>query len=192
MDDDPTVAGFCGVILSGGTAARMDGVDKASVVLAGETFLELALAAFRDADEVVVVGPECGQTSRPVTFVGEDPPLGGPVAGLLAGVAALRRRPRHVGVLAVDMPRVTASTMARLRDAAAGADGAFLVGTDGRRQLAGVLDGPRLAAVRPSAGQEHGLALHRLLQPLDLVEVPAVGEEGRDVDSWSDLRDLEP
>jgi molybdopterin-guanine dinucleotide biosynthesis protein A len=31
MDFDLTAGGFCGVVLAGGTAARMDGVDKSSV-----------------------------------------------------------------------------------------------------------------------------------------------------------------
>ncbi len=190
MDFDLTASGFCGVVLAGGTAARMDGVDKSSVELHGRSLLEHAVDAFLDADEVVVVGPESVPTSRPVTFVCEDPPRGGPVAGLLTGVDALLRRPRLVGVLAVDMPRVTAATMRRLRDAADGRDGAFLVDGDGRRQLAGVLDATRLAGVRPDLEGQHGMALHRLLAPLDLAEVPASGDEAVDVDTWSDLRDL--
>ena len=59
--------------------------------------------------------------------------------------------------------------------AAEGHDGAVLVGPDGRRQLALVLDVARLDAVRPSLEEQHGLALHRLLAPLDLAEVPAEG-----------------
>ena len=190
MDLDLTAGGFCGVVLAGGTAARMDGVDKASVELRGRTLLEYAVDAFLDADEVVVVAPASVPTSRPVTFVCEDPPRGGPVAGLLTGVDALLHRPRLVGVLAVDMPRVTASTMRRLRDAAPGHDGAFLVDGDGRRQLAGVLDGERLAAVRPGLEAQHNMALHRLLGRLHLADVPADGDESVDIDAWTDLRDL--
>src|SRR5687768_2381158 len=104
----------------------MDGIDKASVEVGGVTLLELAIEAFLDADEVVVAGPETVRTHRPVTFVREDPPRGGPVAGLLTGVDALLRPPRVVGVLAVDMPRVTPYTFRRLRAAALGHDGAFL------------------------------------------------------------------
>jgi len=189
MDLD-RAAGFCGVVLAGGTAARMDGVDKGSVELHGRTLLELALDALVDADEVVVVAPESVPTERPVTFVCEDPPRGGPVAGLLTGVDALLRRPALVGVLAVDMPRVTPATWRRLREAAAGRDGAFLVDEDGRRQLAGVLDAARLDDVRPGLEEQHGMALHRLLAPLDLALVPSVGDEAVDVDSWADLRDL--
>ena len=86
------------MVLAGGTAARMDGIDKAAVELHGRTLLELAVDAFLDADEVVVVAPESVPTQRPVTFVCEDPPRGGPVAGLLTGVDALLRRPALVGV----------------------------------------------------------------------------------------------
>ena len=190
MDFDLDAAGFCGVVLAGGTAARMDGVDKASIELAGRTLLAYAVDAFLDADEVVVVGPAGVRTERPVTTVFEDPPRGGPVAGLLTGVDALLRTPLLVGVLAVDMPRVTPATMRRLRVAAAGRDGAFLVDADGRRQLAGVLDAARLHAVRPDLEGQHGMALHRLLAPLDLAEVAATDDEAVDVDSWADLRDL--
>jgi len=191
MDFDLTAGGFCGVVLAGGTAARMGGVDKASVELHGRTLLELAVDALLDADEVVVVAPDSVPTSRPVTFVCEDPPRGGPVAGLLTGVDALLRRARLIGVLAVDMPRVTPATMRRLRVAAEGHDGAFLVDADGRRQLAGVLDADRLAAVRPDLEGQHGMALHRLLAPLSLAEVRADGDEAIDIDSWTDLRDLD-
>ena len=190
MDFDLAAGGFAGVVLAGGTAARMGGIDKAGVELHGRTLLELALDAFLDADEVVVVAPESVPTSRPVTYVCEDPPRGGPVAGLLTGVDALLRRPRLVGVLAVDMPRVTPATMRRLREAAAGHDGAFLVDGDGRRQLAGVLDAAALDGVRPDLEGQHGMALHRLLAPLRLAQVPASGDEAVDIDSWSDLRDL--
>ena len=58
MSMDLTAAGFAAVILAGGTAARMDGIDKSCIELAGRTLLELAIDALLDADEVVVVGPE--------------------------------------------------------------------------------------------------------------------------------------
>jgi molybdopterin-guanine dinucleotide biosynthesis protein A len=190
VDFDLGAAGFCAVILAGGSAARMGGIDKASVELAGRTLLEHAIDALIDADEVVVVGEQV-RTERPVTFVREDPPLGGPVAGLLAGVDALLRSPRLVGLLAVDMPHVSSATFRRLREGAAGRDGAFLFdASSGRRQLAGVLDAGRLADVRPGLEERHDMAMHRLLDPLTIVDVPALGREARDVDTWADLRDL--
>lgn len=180
---------FAAIVLAGGRAVRMDGADKASVEHGGLSLLEHAINALLDADEVVVVG-EPVPTTRPVTFCRESPRFGGPVAALLTGYDALVRWPRTLGVLAVDMPRVTPWTFRRLLEAADGHDGAFLTDAGGRRQLAGVLDASRLDGVRPGHEAQHGMPMHRLLAGLDLVELAPVGDEGRDVDTWADLRDL--
>jgi molybdopterin-guanine dinucleotide biosynthesis protein A len=190
VDPSPGTTGFSAVVLAGGTAARLGGADKASIEHAGRTLLEWALDALLDAAEVVVVGDPV-PTTRPVTFTRESPRYGGPVAALLTGRDALLRAPRTLGVLAVDMPRVTAYTFRRLREAAGGHDGAFLADRDGRRQLAGVLDVARLDAVRPDHQGQHGMALHRLLSGLDLATIGPEGEEARDIDTWADLRDLQ-
>ena len=173
------------VVLAGGTAVRLDGADKASIELDGRTFLEHALAATAAAAEVVVVGDPV-PTSRPVTFTREDPPLGGPAAGLVAGRRALLATPDLLVVLAVDMPRVTAATVDRLVEGL-GADGSVLVGPDGRDRLALVVRTPALDAATPE--DVHGLPLHRLLAPLDLAPVAAVDDEARGVDRWEDLRE---
>ncbi|MGI9157050.1 MAG: molybdenum cofactor guanylyltransferase [Marmoricola sp.] len=202
MDEQPDVATnplatnpratnpqWAGVVLAGGGAVRMDGIDKSAVEIAGRTLLEHALAALGDLPEVVVVGPEV-PTSRPVTFTREDPAGGGPGAGLLAGLRAFPRLPELVLVLAVDMPRVTTATVQRLRaTATAHPDGAVLV--DGRRQhLCAAYRTAALLAAAPAPEQQHGLPMHRLVGGLRLGEVPALGDEARDVDTWRDLRDL--
>lgn len=180
---------FAAVVLAGGRAARLGGADKASVEVDGRTLLGHALDAVVDAAEVVVVGDPV-PTERPVTFTRESPRYGGPVAALLTGRDALLRHVPTLAVLAVDMPRVSARTVRRLHEAAAGRDGAALLDPDGRRQLAMVLDVARLDAVRPDHEGQHGAALRTLLAPLDLVDVPAEGREHRDLDTWADLRDL--
>jgi molybdopterin-guanine dinucleotide biosynthesis protein A len=180
---------FTAVVLAGGQAARMGGVDKASIELDGRSLLEHALDAVLDASEVVVVGDPV-PTDRPVTFVREDPRHGGPVAGLLAARDVMLREVPMIAVLAVDMPRVTTGTFRRLTEAAAGRDGAILVDPDVRRQLAFVVDRARLDEVSPPLEERHGAPVHRLLDQLDLVDVPALGLEWRDIDSWTDLRDL--
>jgi molybdopterin-guanine dinucleotide biosynthesis protein A len=100
-----------------------------------------------------------------------------------------------VVVLAVDMPRLNAGTVARLTwavEADPGVDGAVLVDAEGRRQtLAAVYRHAALAAARPTNREdEHGLPVRRLVGDLLLVEVPAFGDEARDVDTWESLRDL--
>lgn len=177
------------VILAGGTAARVGGADKASIEYAGRTFLEHALGAVAAAGEVAVVGEQV-PTSRPATFVREDPPFGGPVAGLRAGGRALAGHPELLLVLAVAMPLVTDRTAARLLYAAIGRDWAVLVDDVGRRQLALAVRTERLDAVLPA--DPHGYSVRDLLAPLDLADVPALGDEARGVDpgrtsaSWTD------
>jgi molybdopterin-guanine dinucleotide biosynthesis protein A len=177
------------IILAGGRGARLDGVAKAGIEIGGRTLLDRALDAVVDAREVVVVGEQV-PTERPVTFTRESPRYGGPAAGLLTGLDALLDVPPYVAVVAVDMPRLTPVTLRRLAEAAEGNDGAVLVGPDGRRQLAVVVGSARLQEIRPDHEHQHDLALWRLLAPLDLTEVPSIGEEHRDVDTWTDLRDL--
>ncbi|WP_240770280.1 NTP transferase domain-containing protein [Nocardioides sp. GY 10127] len=96
-------------------------------------------------------------------------------------------------VLAVDMPHLDAGTVARLLTAAEVAaargsgDGARLRDPDGRHPLALAVSARRLADVRPAPGEADGLPLRRLLAPLDLADVPTVGDEHRDVDTPDDL-----
>jgi molybdopterin-guanine dinucleotide biosynthesis protein A len=179
---------WAAVILTGGTAARLGGADKAALEVDGRSLLDRALEAVAGATEVVVVGPE-RPTSRAVRFVREEPAGGGPLAGLAAGVAALASDAERVVVLAVDMPRVTAGTLARLVAAVeegGDVDAAWLTDGDGRRQLAGI--------VRPSLvprGQEaHGAPMRRLMRAGVVRDVPAVDGEADDVDTWSDLARL--
>lgn len=175
----------------------MGGVDKAALDLDGVTLLERALAATGSATEVVVVG-RAVPTSREVTWTVEDPPLGGPAAGLLAGLDRLTPGPDGPGlvaVLAVDMPKVNSGTVARLTwatEADPETDGAVLLDPGGRRQpLAAVYRVDALSAAGPGQpDQRHGLSVRRLIAGLRLVEVPTVGDEGSDVDTWDDVRAL--
>jgi molybdopterin-guanine dinucleotide biosynthesis protein A len=125
-----------------------------------------------------------------VGFVREDPPGGGPAAGLLAGLSGFPRQPWLAVVLAVDMPMVTTGTVRRLHRAVA-RDGALLVDESGRRQyLCGVYRTEALRDAAPPYEQQHGLSMRALLAGLDLVEVPALAGESRDVDTWEDLTAL--
>jgi molybdopterin-guanine dinucleotide biosynthesis protein A len=176
---------WAAVILSGGTAARMGGTDKASLEYAGRSLLEHALDAVAGAGEIVVVGPEA-PTSRAVIFTRESPPGGGPLAGLQAGVSALEHHPHLVVVLAADMPHVTGVTVARLLAAAEETGGSCLVDGDGRRHLAAVVTGEAVLALT----EPQGRPMRALFESYDVSPVPAIGREAEDVDTWDDLTRL--
>lgn len=178
-----------GIVLTGGNAVRFEGADKASIELAGVTLLEHVLGALAEVPDVVVVGDEL-ETSRPVTFLREDPPGGGPAAALLAGLEGFPQRPRLVMVLAVDMPLVTTATVRRLMLSTA-EDGALLVDADGRHQyLCGIYRSEALLAAAPAPDARSGLAMRQLVEGLRLAAVEALAWETRDVDTWDDLVDL--
>lgn len=180
---------FAAIVLSGGRGARLGGTDKGALRLGDRTLLDRALDAVRGAEEVVVVGDRPPDTHG-VTYVRERPAYGGPGAALLTGAATLTRDQTAAMVLAVDMPMVTPETVDRVRRAAAGGDGAVLVDESGRRQLALVLDLARLGQIAPDQQDWAGLPFWRLLRRLDLIEVPAVGSEARDIDTAADLAAL--
>lgn len=180
-----------GIVLTGGNAVRFQGADKASIEIAGATLLEHVLGALAEVPAVVVVGEQV-LTSRPATFLREDPPGGGPAAGLLAGLAGFPLAPRQVVVLAVDMPMVTTGTVSRLLAASVDHDGALLVDPDGRKQyLCAVYRTEALLSAAPPREEQHGLAVRALVGGLLLAEVPALAWEGRDVDTWEDLTELQ-
>jgi molybdopterin-guanine dinucleotide biosynthesis protein A len=171
------------VVLAGGTARRLGGVDKAALDVRGRSLLSHALAAVAGAGTVVVVGDQT-PTDRAVVFAREQPAYGGPVAAAYAGRDALGAAADLVVVLAVDMPGVTVETVDRLL-AACGRDRGAALTSGGRTHLALAVPVRQLDAARPPVTD--GVALRDLLPGLALNEVPAQGDEAADVDTPDDL-----
>ncbi|MEI4272426.1 NTP transferase domain-containing protein [Klenkia sp. LSe6-5] len=177
MDHLPPCAA---VVLAGGRGARMGGRDKPQLEVGGRSMLDRVLAAVPDARPRVVVGPP-----RPVppdvVVVREDPPGGGPVRALRAGLAAVPTD--VVVVLAADLPFLTAELVDELRGRLAG-DGVLLVDPQGRDQyLLGVW---RTTALRARlAGVDAPTSLRAVLAGLDVHRfrptAPARGPAG-----WTD------
>jgi molybdenum cofactor guanylyltransferase len=189
-----TRAGMAAVVLAGGFARRLGGVDKPLLTVEGTALLVRVLAAVPDARPVIVVGPPALRPVLPgdVGLVREDPPGAGPVAAVRAGIALVPPAVATVAVLAGDLPFVTASVLSRLRDAVAGSDMALLTDADGRRQfLLGVW---RTHALRTALSQTRSPAMRDLVALVRVSEVPP--GEGRpwfDCDTPDDLaaaRDL--
>ncbi|MBW8798412.1 MAG: molybdenum cofactor guanylyltransferase [Streptomyces sp.] len=183
---------FDAIVLAGGAARRLGGTDKPSVRVGGRPLLDRVLAACARARRTVVVAAP-RPTSRPVHWTREDPPGGGPVAALDAGL-------RHTTadravVLSADLPFLEEATVQRLLEAlhASAADGALLTDADGRDQ-------PLVAAYRTAALRHAlsalaegdrgltGLPLRRLTAALDLTRVPDP-LASFDCDTWDDIAD---
>jgi molybdopterin-guanine dinucleotide biosynthesis protein A len=203
--------GYDAVVLAGGAARRLGGADKPGVRVGGRALLNRVLAACAGATRTVVVA-EPRSTARPVEWAREDPPGGGPVAALDAGL-------RHttapcVVVLSADLPFLEEGTVRRLLDtlrpggthgtppaAAEGRpahdgpairpDGVLLTDPDGRDQpLVAVYraDALRreLAVLAAAHGGLGGLPLRRLVASLDLTRI-SDPVASFDCDTWDDI-----
>ncbi|MBD8078706.1 molybdenum cofactor guanylyltransferase [Cellulosimicrobium arenosum] len=217
-DPDPPDAAadvaFDAVVLAGGRASRL-GTPKPGLVVAGRPLLDHALAATSGARARVVVGPDDLADPERYALTREDPPFGGPVAGIAAGLAALPATPDDgpapwVLVLACDVPQ--AATMVPLLLAALASPDGDGPGVDGSGADAGADPVDAVRAVRGGRDQwlvglyrrsaldaaverlradggVDGAPAHRLL--CGLVARTVEDDEGltADVDTWQDAHE---
>lgn len=183
------------VILAGGTGSRLGGVDKARLDVGGTTLLERMLAAVSAARRVVVVAPPESVAglarAANVSVTLEDPPGGGPVAGLVAGMSLLVDDPAEwTLVAAVDQPGASVTVPAVLAAAGAapaGIDAVCHRDPGGHPQWLLALH--RTAALRAALapyGSGHGVSMRRVVSALQFGDVTAGAEHLGDVDNWED------
>lgn len=203
------------VLLAGGRSSRMGGYDKTALVVDGLALSDHALAAAAGARTTVLVGLRDGRTAPSgALHTREEPPFGGPVAGIVAGLRAIAAPAPWTLVLACDLVRPEPAVHRLLRAAgtAAVADGAVghAAAADGAVGHAAIADGavgdgfvavdddgrrqPLLALYRSAAlrnavhalGDPEGAAVRRLTSGLRLVEVPLPAGLCADVDAPAD------
>ncbi|MFF9772965.1 NTP transferase domain-containing protein [Streptomyces sp. NPDC013978] len=189
---DPGTEVFDAVVLAGGAARRLGGTDKPAVRVGGRALLDRVLSACAGAGTTVVVAVP-RPTARPVLWTREEPPGGGPLAALGAGLR--HTTAPYVVVLSADLPFLDEGTVGRLLDALMAdegtADGVLVTDPDGRDQ-------PLVAAYRAEPlrrelarlAAEHdgltGLPLRRLTAALRLTRItdPLASF---DCDTWDDI-----
>ncbi|SFE23490.1 Molybdopterin-guanine dinucleotide biosynthesis protein A [Actinacidiphila alni] len=190
-------SGYDAVVLAGGAGKRLGGVDKPGLAVGGRSLLDRVLAAGSGAGRTVVVGPRRA-TARDVVWAREEPPGGGPLPALAAGVAALGPEPREsVLVLAADLPFLTARAVEGLVAALAAAgqetEGVLLTDAGGREQslAAAYRTEPlrrELALLSTEHGGLTGLPLRLLTRELALRTRPdPTGDASFDCDTWEDV-----
>ena len=169
------------VVLTGGRASRLGGAPKPQLEVGGLAMAARVLAAVRDADRRVVVGPAVRDADVDLV-TREEPPGGGPVAGIAAGLVGVRAP--TVAVLAGDLPFLDAASVLDLRatlalDAEAAV--ALPVDADGQdQQLCAVWRTDALRAALADVGGPAGVPVRALVAAAGPVvrrtELPATGD----------------
>ncbi|WP_033260647.1 molybdenum cofactor guanylyltransferase [Amycolatopsis vancoresmycina] len=175
---------YAGIVVAGGSARRLSGVDKPALSVGGKPLLARAIHALEGAERVIAVGPR--RPGFDVVWTREPVPGTGPVAALAAGLVFVPDDVEAVVVLAADLPGVRPSTVDRLVAAIGDGDGAVLVDAAGKRQW--LLGAWRAAALRAALPDDVAdAALRRVLGGLGVTEVPAERGEADDIDTPEDL-----
>lgn len=172
------------VVLAGGRSTRF-GADKLAALLDGVPVLDHVLGGLPEQWPVVLVGAPRPSVRADATWTVEDPPGGGPLAAVAAGVAEVRTA--LVVVVAGDMPHaaVAVPRLVAALDGAPEAAAAVTVDDEGRAN-------PLLAAYRTAelraalAGEVDGRPARQLLR-LSHTEVRVIGEGAVDIDTPTDL-----
>lgn len=186
------------IVLAGGGARRWGGRDKTAVLLRGRPVLEHAVrglveGAGAELVDAVVAAPadHPARGGLPgVVWVREEPPGGGPVAGLAAALAVLDAGVAVVVVGAGDAPFAGAAVprlLAALGDSANGVDAVIGVDPEGREQP--LLGAYRAAPLRAALGDgdTSGGRMRDLVARLRLARVPVTAAEALDLDTPDDL-----
>ncbi|WP_406832624.1 NTP transferase domain-containing protein [Pedococcus sp. KACC 23699] len=172
------------VVLCGGAGVRFGG-DKTRASFGDTTVLDHLLDGLPHDWRVICVGA-ARATRRTVAWCREDPPGGGPVAGLAAALP-------HVGtptvvVLGGDMPYAAGPAPALAATLEAEPELDAVVGRDPDGRLQPLLAAYRTVALRAAVPDPAaGTPLMRLLDPLRSVVVALDDLSALDVDTPDDL-----
>lgn len=206
---------FDAVVLAGGGARRLGGVDKPGLRVGGRALIDRVLAACEQARTTVVVAAP-REVAREVVWAREEPAGAGPLAALAAGVRAAggagaagsaeaagsaaaadgAEGAPVVVVVSADLPFLDGAAVRGLlvRLAEGGADAVLARDAEGRDQplVGAYLRAPLVRAleeIRAEKGELTGLPLRRLTSRLTLDHLAE--EDGApvsfDCDTWGDL-----
>ncbi len=170
------------LVLAGGRGTRLGGARKVALDIAGASALDRVLAACAGW-MTIVVGPADLRVPPGVVLVTDEPPFGGPVSGLRAGLAVLPDESDLVAVLAADQPFVTAEALEALVRGVADGEAAAYVTGGGVEFLCAVWRAPALRARVAAAGA----SMRSVYADAAVVLIPDERGWASDVDTPEDL-----
>ncbi|MFM1819059.1 MAG: hypothetical protein RIS61_657 [Actinomycetota bacterium] len=170
------------IVVAGGKATRIGGIDKAMLPLGLNQKTLLASVVASCPGKVIVAGSNRPEING-VTWVDDLSADGGPAAGIWAALTQINSE--YVFISAGDQ-RINSDQVNQICFAALGHDGAWAVRENGQGQ-------PLLACVKSRLikdllQESKGVNASplRLMQQLNMVEVKVATSEVLDIDTWAD------
>lgn len=171
MGSGHEVLAYDAIVLAGGQARRMGGINKLAARIDGIPILDRVLAGVAEAASVLVVGPEV--QGGPVAAIASAlPSVSAPVVVTLAGDQPWIGPAVHLLVGALEVSEADAAVLTR------GGRTHYLAAAWRRSSLASAL---------ATLADPNGAAVRTLFDGADVVEVPDEGGWSRDIDSPEDL-----
>ncbi|MDH2444599.1 NTP transferase domain-containing protein [Amnibacterium sp. CER49] len=119
------------IVLTGGRASRLGGIDKCALEVRGRRLLDIALAATEHAAARVVVGPQREDLPAGVRAVQDTEPYAGTPSAVETGLAALAPWAAPMtAVVAADQPRADDALAVVLASVAPSTDAEAWVAVD--------------------------------------------------------------
>lgn len=191
-------ADVAAIVVGGGGGERLGGVSKPDLMLGGVRLIDRVCGSLLEACGAgcVAVVPPTVRVPEGIVRTLEDPPSGGPLAGIDAGLRALGVDDNVLVVVAsVDAPGV-AGLLPALLGSPLGSDseGRIAVGGDPQpfdQYLMGVYRAGALRRVLDEAvaalGSVRGVGVRRVLRVLALERVSVDADVCRDIDTPEDV-----
>ncbi|WIK64114.1 molybdenum cofactor guanylyltransferase [Gleimia hominis] len=180
------------IVLAGGTGRRLGGQSKPNLKLAQKRLLDHVLDGLLKsgftAPNIAVIAPENVDVPPGVQRALENPPHGGPLAGLAVGLKALNNC-EAVFVTTCDAP-FSAQLATQLIDAlhACTADGVCAIGTGNYAQhlLAAYRTQSLKKEIEKRGGQVRNVSVKRFVAPMRLRTLELDDDAQMDIDTWED------
>jgi molybdopterin-guanine dinucleotide biosynthesis protein A len=176
------------LILTGGTSNRF-GSDKSEAIFNGKALIDFLISSIPVGVRVVVVGPDRDEFPSTIQIIKEDPPGGGPVAGIAAGLPLIETE--YVAVLATDMPYSTGLVPLLLAGLSNEVEAVVVVDREGFQQpFSGLYRVSALLRVLGTKEPLTGRSMRSLLVELKMKEVSLNAADSHlllDIDTRQDL-----
>ncbi|QRV01717.1 NTP transferase domain-containing protein [Arcanobacterium phocisimile] len=186
------------IFLGGGRAKRLHGQAKPHLQIGDRSLLTHAIACleqFTGNIPCVLVSPPDRRIPAKIIQTLEDPPYGGPVAGISAGLAALDRvtKPDNdpppnydfVAIFSADAP-LAPLLLPALFNAARGHQGAIASWEGKKNYLVGIYQYSALVSCLPS--NPHGMSARVAFADIDLATVDDLANFSADIDHHADIK----